>query len=321
MGKASRDKGARRERQLIAMHVDLGIKAERVPLSGAVRYQGNGADVDVYVRGSDAPPWIGEVKARASGEGFATIKRWLDDADFLALMEDRAQPLIVLGTLGRAVARTQRTPAMRWTDAEVEGLRQGRADNLSNIKIGELLGRSYRSVSRKAVRLGVGPRATPYVRPDCVNHDWPEELIKRFKVLWAEGLSTAEIGRRLGKTKNAIVGKARRLGLPPRPSPIRPSSQPHRCLPRPVRKEPTLPPIASLQAAPRRAAKPLQVAPVESSKPAGQVLSRTKTCQFIKGEIVPGRTPEFCGNLAIAGKSWCPECCNIVFAQTIRKAA
>jgi hypothetical protein len=51
---------------------------------------------DYNISGPEAPPWVGEVKARASGEGFATIKRWLDDADFLALVEDRAQPLIVL---------------------------------------------------------------------------------------------------------------------------------------------------------------------------------------------------------------------------------
>jgi hypothetical protein len=78
------------------MHRIIGIKAERVPLSGAVRYQGNGADLDVYVRGPEAAPWIGECKARASGEGFATIKRWLGDNDFLALMEDREAPLVVL---------------------------------------------------------------------------------------------------------------------------------------------------------------------------------------------------------------------------------
>lgn len=96
MGKPSRDKGARREREIVEMHRTLGVKAERVPLSGAARYQGNGGDVDVYVHGAEAAPWIGEVKARGSGEGFATIKRWLDDADFLALIEDRAEPLIVL---------------------------------------------------------------------------------------------------------------------------------------------------------------------------------------------------------------------------------
>ena len=42
MGRASRDKGPRRERQVVALHQGMGIKAERVPLSGAVRYQGNG---------------------------------------------------------------------------------------------------------------------------------------------------------------------------------------------------------------------------------------------------------------------------------------
>lgn len=51
--------------------------------------------------------------------------------------------------------------------------------------------------------------------------EWTEETIARLKALWQEGLSTAEIGRQLGITKNAVVGKAHRLGLPARPSPIR----------------------------------------------------------------------------------------------------
>ncbi len=51
--------------------------------------------------------------------------------------------------------------------------------------------------------------------------EWTEETISRLRELWAEGLSTAEIGRRLSITKNAVVGKAHRLSLPPRPSPIR----------------------------------------------------------------------------------------------------
>jgi hypothetical protein len=67
-----------------------------VPLSGASHYRGNGADIDLYLRGQEAAPWRGECKARGSGEGFATIKRWLGDADFLALVEDRCEPLIVL---------------------------------------------------------------------------------------------------------------------------------------------------------------------------------------------------------------------------------
>lgn len=51
--------------------------------------------------------------------------------------------------------------------------------------------------------------------------EWNDEVIARLRTLWDEGHSTAEIGRRLGVSKNAIVGKAHRLSLPPRPSPIR----------------------------------------------------------------------------------------------------
>src|ERR1700689_5675513 len=50
---------------------------------------------------------------------------------------------------------------------------------------------------------------------------WDEETIRLLRDLWAQGHSTAEIGRRLGGTKNAIVGKAHRLDLDARPSPIR----------------------------------------------------------------------------------------------------
>lgn len=69
MGKASRDKGLRRERALVEIHRQSGIAAERVPLSGATHYRGNGADIDIYARGAAEPPLIAEVKARGDGEG------------------------------------------------------------------------------------------------------------------------------------------------------------------------------------------------------------------------------------------------------------
>ncbi len=96
MGKPSRDKGQRRERQIVALHVDLGIHAERVPLSGASRYQGNGADIDVYVDGKDAGALVGEVKARAAGQGFVTIEKWLGENDMLFLVRDRQEPMVVV---------------------------------------------------------------------------------------------------------------------------------------------------------------------------------------------------------------------------------
>src|SRR5579864_4912946 len=50
--------------------------------------------------------------------------------------------------------------------------------------------------------------------------NWAEETIGQLRSLWDEGLATEEIGRRLGVSKNAVVGKAHRLDLPARPSPI-----------------------------------------------------------------------------------------------------
>lgn len=92
MGKPSRDKGARREREIVARHIEVGCHAERVPLSGATRYKNNGADVDIYAFGKDAAPLVGEVKARADGSGFAVIERWLGENDMLFLVRDQELP-------------------------------------------------------------------------------------------------------------------------------------------------------------------------------------------------------------------------------------
>ena len=96
MGKASRDKGLRRERAVVELHVKCGIHAERVPLSGASHYQGNGGDIDIYVRGPGTPPYTAEVKARGEGNGFRTLIRWLAGHDALFLWQDRKEPLVVV---------------------------------------------------------------------------------------------------------------------------------------------------------------------------------------------------------------------------------
>lgn len=77
--------------------------------------------------------------------------------------------------------------------------------------------------------------------------EWSDEIIGQLRALWAEGHSTAEIGRRLGVTKNAIVGKAHRLDLPARPSPIRrdPDTVPERRAALRRVEGPTLPPLPS----------------------------------------------------------------------------
>ncbi|MBP3340078.1 MAG: hypothetical protein J6L47_00200 [Alphaproteobacteria bacterium] len=41
---------------------------------------------------------------------------------------------------------------------------------------------------------------------------WDSTALKKLKALTGKGLSTSEIGKRLGMSKNAIVGKLNRLG-------------------------------------------------------------------------------------------------------------
>ena len=50
--------------------------------------------------------------------------------------------------------------------------------------------------------------------------DWNDAEEARLRALWAEGHSGTEIGRQMGRSKNSIVGRAHRLELPARLSPI-----------------------------------------------------------------------------------------------------
>ncbi len=71
--------------------------------------------------------------------------------------------------------------------------------------------------------------------------EWTDDTIRELRRLWSEGHSTAEIGRRMGISKNAVVGKAHRLDLPARPSPIRTSGSPR---PPRVPRRPSVPRLA-----------------------------------------------------------------------------
>ncbi len=138
--------------------------------------------------------------------------------------------------------------------------------------------------------------------------DWTDEVIERLKGLWAEGLSTAEIGRRMGISKNAVVGKAHRLSLPPRPSPIRRGAggeTPRRAAPRRV-VGPTLPSLTAPAADPVPAApRTPSVPPLRAvARPVGS--GRLVTCCWPIGE--PGtRSFRFCDATAVTGKPYCEE--------------
>lgn len=50
---------------------------------------------------------------------------------------------------------------------------------------------------------------------------WTEKMVEDLKIMWKQGLTTGEIGKRLGVSKNSIVGKVHRQQLDARPSPIK----------------------------------------------------------------------------------------------------
>jgi hypothetical protein len=50
---------------------------------------------------------------------------------------------------------------------------------------------------------------------------WTDAALASLREQWAAGVPTATIGRALGCGKNAVIGKARRLGLQQRPAVVR----------------------------------------------------------------------------------------------------
>lgn len=138
--------------------------------------------------------------------------------------------------------------------------------------------------------------------------EWTDETIAKLRTLWAEGLSTAEIGRRLNISKNAVVGKAHRLNLPSRPSPIRRAEGD--ATPRPAAPKraqgPTLPPLAASMGAP--------IPALRAIMPSTKHTLRATPCCWPIGE--PGKPSfHFCNAAAASGKPYCEEHASIAYVR------
>lgn len=95
-GQGHRRKGDRIEREIVDRHRELGIHAERCPLSAATRYRGSGHDADIYLFGADEAPLKAEVKSRKGGAGFVTLENWIGNYDALFLRKDRTDPMVLI---------------------------------------------------------------------------------------------------------------------------------------------------------------------------------------------------------------------------------
>lgn len=141
---------------------------------------------------------------------------------------------------------------------------------------------------------------------------WNDERIETLKSLWDKGLSASQIAAELGEgvTRNAVIGKAHRLGLKPRPSPVKSDS--------PKAKK-------STDAAKTPAAKTATAAPAKSRKKkkvATKITLLDLTERMCKWPIGHPGEPDFrfCGKPAEPGMPYCLEHCGEAYqAQQPRR--
>lgn len=154
--------------------------------------------------------------------------------------------------------------------------------------------------------------------------EWSSERIEQLRALWHDGLSASQIATQLGGiTRNAVIGKAHRLGLTGRPSPIK-NRPVGIARPRPPRR-----PRPEHHAAPRMAAAPVQARRIEPMPPPAEIEDvpgatiLTLTDRICKWPIGDPRHPDFhfCGRGAHEGLPYCAEHARRAYQPPARRSS
>ena len=90
---------------------------------------------------------------------------------------------------------------------------------------------------------------------------WTDERIAQLKAGWEGGKTASQIAEQLGEgvTRNAVIGKAHRLGLESRPSPVKAGEDTEAAV---VTRAATVAPVPPAAAAPPAVAAPVAARPV-----------------------------------------------------------
>ena len=138
---------------------------------------------------------------------------------------------------------------------------------------------------------------------------WNDANVARLKELWDQGLPTAQIGKLLGFTKNAVVGKAHRIGLERRPSPIR------RTAVKPDRKKARSPIVPVLNFEASRIELNAESKPKQNFQPVVKNLFANHTkrgCEWPEGH--PDESDfKFCGKDRFEDKPYCLDHCAVAY--------
>jgi GcrA cell cycle regulator len=113
---------------------------------------------------------------------------------------------------------------------------------------------------------------------------WTDERIATLKKMWEGGSTASQIAEELGGvSRNAVIGKAHRLGLKARPSPVKAAEKKKKAAA--AKKAPAKKPAAK-KAATKPAAKPAAKAP--AAKPAAPSAGQAG----VPSQPIPNPTPE-----------------------------
>lgn len=160
---------------------------------------------------------------------------------------------------------------------------------------------------------------------------WTEQKIQMLKEMWGHGFSASEIAKRLGGlTRNAVIGKAHRLKLSSRPSPIRREDESGR-LPLPPES------VASIVRSTKRRAMLRPLPPValpstvKPSKDTAQAIDTLKRSEGIavtkagdrhcRWPVGDPRSPDFrfCGCTAYEGLPYCIDHARMAYQNVGKK--
>ena len=101
---------------------------------------------------------------------------------------------------------------------------------------------------------------------------WTEERIERLKKMWHDGATASQIADELGGvSRNAVIGKAHRLGLEQRPSPVKPGEEKEakKAAPTPAAPKAAAPKAEAPRAAPAAPAASPQAGQPTPQRPTG----------------------------------------------------
>jgi GcrA cell cycle regulator len=108
---------------------------------------------------------------------------------------------------------------------------------------------------------------------------WTDQRIDQLKTLWEKGLTASQIADELGGvSRNAVIGKAHRLGLKSRPSPVKANE---------ADKKPAPKKAAAAPAKPVAAAAPMRPRPSAPTAPAAAPRADGEAAPEVRASTMP----------------------------------